>query len=55
MEQYNICIECGFEKTCTEEEFAQHVFSHDELDMILAEMGVVQEQRNYSFTIMPSN
>ena len=42
-------------KECTEDEFAQHVFFHYELDAILEELGIVQEERQFSISIIPAD
>lgn len=40
----NICAECGFGKDCTQDEFMQHIWLHDEMDAVLDELGIEQEQ-----------
>lgn len=40
----HICAECGFSKTCTEDEFMEHIMLHDAMDDMFEEMGIVQEQ-----------
>lgn len=36
----NICLDCGFEKDCSHDEFMSHMRLHDELDDILNELGI---------------
>ena len=55
MTQWNTCIECGFTKECTEDEFMNHMFLHDELDAILEELGIVQEPMQFSISITPAD
>ena len=40
----NICAECGFQKESTTEEFAQHIWLHDEMDALFEELGIEQEK-----------
>jgi hypothetical protein len=44
----NICLECGFTKYCSADEFMEHMMFHDYLEQVLEELGMVQE---YDFEI----
>lgn len=47
----HICGECGYSKTCSEEEFMIHMHLHDELDALLEQMGITQEEKQFKVTI----
>lgn len=37
----HICADCGFSKTCSEDEFMEHIRFHDYLDEVLEEVGIL--------------
>lgn len=47
----NTCLECGFTKDCTEDEFMVHMRFHDELDGLMEELVMIQEEPQLIITI----
>lgn len=49
----NTCLECGFTKECTHDEFMIHMRFHDEWYSLMEELGIEQEVPQFEITITP--
>lgn len=46
----HVCADCGFSKTCSEDEFMEHIRFHDYMDEVLEEIGILPAEPAVRFT-----